>query len=330
MKMNEIASILRREDGFAVVSHVNPDGDAVGSLLGMYLALREMGKQAWPLIKEPLPDVFCFLPGSEDFLIGQDGGQATPRWIISVDVASEERISGHIESFRKDATLINIDHHPTNPRFGDLNLVEPELTSTAELVFRLLKEVGHQISANVGMCLYTGVITDTGSFRYARVGAATLSLAAEMLQSGFDSYEISRQLFEEYPISRLYLERIMLERIEVLLGGRLIMSTLLAEDFERLGASMSDAENLVNRLRENRGVEVGVLIMQLPTGAYRVSLRSKGAVDVASIAHALGGGGHRGAAGLRSELPLKELRERVIESIAFRLAQPENMPQRVT
>lgn len=319
MTMNEIASILRNQDHFAVVSHVNPDGDAVGSLLGMYLGLKEMGKQAWPLAREPLPDVFDFLPGREHVLIGSEAENITPHWIISLDVASQERISGSIESFRRQATLVNIDHHPSNPGFGDLNLVEPEATSTAELVFQLFNEAGHQVSADVAMCLYTGLITDTGGFRYEKVGATTLRLAAEMLESGFDAYNVSRHLFEEYPVPRLYLERIMLERVELLLDGRLIMSTLLAEDFEHLGAAMSDAENLVNRLREIRGVEAGVLIIQVATGVYRVSLRSKGMVNVASIAVALGGGGHRAAAGLRSELPLRELRERLINAVALDL-----------
>ena len=317
--MNEIAQILRNQDRFVVVSHVNPDGDAAGSLLGMYLGLREMGKQVWPVVKEPLPDLFNFLPGRNDLLIGAESKTIRPHWIISLDVASRERISGDIESFQGQATLVNIDHHPSNPGFGDLNFIEPEATSTAELVFRLFKEAGHQVSADVAMCLYTGLITDTGGFRYERVNAATLHLGAQMLESGFNAYTVCRQLFEEHPVSRLHLERIMLERLEILLDGRLIMSTLLVEDFEHLGAAMSDAENLVNRLREIRGVEVGVLIIQVATGVYRVSLRSKGIVDVASIAVELGGGGHRAAAGLRSELPLRELRERLVTSVALDL-----------
>lgn len=313
--INEVVEILRGYDRFIVVSHVNPDGDAVGSLLGLYLALKEMGKQAWALAKEPLPEIFDFLPGSGDVLVGEVAEEVNPQWIVSLDVASRERISGSIDGFRDGVKVINIDHHPTNPHFGDVNLVEPALSSTAELVFRVLRRLVHTVSPQVGMCLYTGIITDTGCFRYAGVTSETLNLAAEILNTGFDPYVVSRSLFEEYPLSRLFLERVMLERIQVVLDGRVLVSVLYPDDFDRLGAAMSEAENLVNRLRENQGIEVGILFIGLPSGAYRVSFRSKGRVDVSSVAKTLGGGGHRGAAGLRSELPFEELKSRIIELV---------------
>jgi phosphoesterase RecJ-like protein len=319
--MNEIAEILRTHDRFLIVTHVNPDGDAVGSLLGMYMALKEMGKQAWALSKEKLPELYDFLPGIKAVLTDGEASVTEPEWIIAVDVASAERISGDIKRLGGRPRTINIDHHPTNPRFGHLNLVDPSATSTAELVFQVLKKAGYTLSADVGKCLYTGLITDTGCFRFAGVGSSTLSLAAEILESGFDPYQVARPLFEEYPLRRLELERLMLERIEVLLDGRLIMSTLLADDFERLGAQVAETEDLVNRLRQSRGVEVGILVTGLSNELYRVSFRSKGRVDVAMVAASLGGGGHRHAAGLRSSLPLKKLRDLIIQAVAEALSQ---------
>jgi phosphoesterase RecJ-like protein len=317
---SEISKILLTEDKFLIVTHINPDGDAVGSLLGTYLALSEMGKQAWAFSGDNLPELYSFLPGLSSVITAPERITEAPAWIIVVDVAAEHRISGDIAGFRKRAKLLNIDHHPTNPGFGDLNYVEPTATSTAELVHKLLRDAGYKSSSDVGKCLYTGLITDTGCFRFSGVNSGTMQIASEMLGSGFDSYEVTRYLFEENSLGRLFLERLMLERIEILLGGRLMVSTLYHGDFERLGIPLSEGENLVNRLRESRGVEAGVLMTQTAGDVTRVSLRSKDRLDVSAIAKSLGGGGHRHAAGLRSTLPFPELKEKIISAVEKALA----------
>lgn len=314
--MRKIAKILRDENHFLIVTHVNPDGDAIGSLLGMHLALTEMGKMSRPAAGETFPELYDFLPGTGSVVTDLTLLDRPPEWIISLDVASEERISANIDGLRDKARLINIDHHPTNPGFGDLNLVNPTAASTAELVYKVLKEAGYKLSTEVGKCLYTGLVTDTGCFRFSGVTSETLSLGAELLSPGFGSFEVTRYLYEEFPLRRLQLEQIVLQRIEVLLGGRLVISTLYHEDFERLGAHMSESENLVNRLRECRGVEVGLMITEMPDKVIRMSFRSKGAVDVSEVAKSMGGGGHRQAAGAKSTLPLPELKEKIIQAVA--------------
>ena len=318
----EISDILKNEDGFLVVTHINPDGDAIGSMLGMYLALKEMGKDCWAMVDSSLPERYTFLPGQERVLTAPEALHSQPNWIISLDVASEPRISPDIKRFRDRAGLINVDHHPTNKGFGDFNLISPDATSTAEMVYILLSRAGFSLSPDVGKCLYTGVVSDTGCFRFSGVTSDTLHLAADILASGFDSYDVTRHLYEEFPLRRLELERLVLERMQILLDGALIMSTLYADDFKRLGSPMSEAENLVNKLRESRGVEVGVLVTQLSEDFCRASLRSKGSVDVASVASSLGGGGHKNAAGLRSPLPVAELQSKIIRSIGAALSQP--------
>lgn len=314
-----IPSIIKNEDNFLVVSHVNPDGDAVGSLLGMYLALREMGKLAWPVSGEKFPDLYEFLPGAGSLLTETDSLDMHPRWIIALDVASEPRISGNIKKFLDEARLINIDHHGTNPGYGSVNLIDSTATSTAELVFRVLSQSGYRLSADVGKCLYTGLLTDTGCFRFSGVNSRTLTLAAQLLEPGVDSYEITRFLYEEYPVSRLELERLVLSRIEIFLQGKLALSSLHYNDFAKLGAPLSDGENLVDRLRETRGVEVGVLMTQVSDDVVRVSFRSKGIVDVAGIAASFGGGGHRSAAGLRSLASLSDLKRQIVAAIGAAL-----------
>ena len=319
MTSRKIAHILKTDEPFIVVTHISPDGDAIGSLLGMSLALNEMGRRCAPFIADDIPALYSFLPGRDSVVASPDKLPFAPKWIISVDCAEEKRISGDITSVRESASLINIDHHPTNPQYGDINLIDPNATSTAEIVLQVLKATDYSLSADVAKCLYTGVITDTGGFRFAGVGASTFQTAAELVSAGFDPYEICQRLFEEYPIGRLYLERLMLERMEALLEGKLIMSTLYESDFEKLGLAKSDAEDLVNRLKEIRGTEVGVLITQMGNGLSRISFRSKNDVDVSAIAQSMGGGGHRRAAGVRTKLSPKEIKEKIEQSVAQEL-----------
>ena len=324
--IEKIASILKTEDNFVVVTHINPDGDALGSLLGMHLALVEMGKRSYPLCAGKFPAIYEFLPGHEQIISDAAGIAKKPKFIIAVDVAEEKRISGDISALRSGAQLINIDHHITNPGFGDFNFVKSEATSTAELVHQVLKTAGYKISPDVGKCLYTGLVTDTGGFRFAGVNSQTLRLGAEMLAAGFDSYDVTRPLFEEYPIRRIYLERLVLERIEILLDGKLVLSALYSEDFKKFGADMSETENLVNRLRENEGVLAGILFTIMQDNVVRVSFRSKDSLDVSAIAKSLGGGGHCYAAGLKSTLPLEELKEKIIQAVAEALdSQPNSL-----
>ena len=320
MMIQKIAQILKTENSFIVVTHISPDGDAIGSLLATYLALSNMGKNALPLLKDKIPHLYDFLPSQDKVIATLDELSFTPKWIIALDCAEEKRICGDIAKVRKHAGLINIDHHPTNPHYGDLNLVNSSATSTSEIVYQILKATGHPISVNVAKCLYTGLVTDTGGFRFAGVNSNTFQIAAELLDTGFDSYEVCKSLFEEYPLGRLQLEKLMLERLEQLLDGRLVISTLYSTDFEKLGLDRSDAEDLVNMLKQVRGTEVGVLITEMENGVTRVSLRSKNQIDVSAIAQTLGGGGHRRAAGIRTQLSPQEVKSHIERAVSLHLS----------
>jgi bifunctional oligoribonuclease and PAP phosphatase NrnA len=319
--LEKIASILKSEDDFLVVTHINPDGDAIGSLLGMHLALTEMGKHSKALCADKFPAIYNFLPGHEQVVTDLKGIAHQPQFILAVDAAEENRISGDLSDIRNRAKLINIDHHETNPGFGDINCVQPAATSTAEIVHEIIKGAGYKLSTDVAKCLYTGLVTDTGGFRFAGVNSRTLRLGAEMLAAGFESYDVIRPLYEEYPIRRIYLERLLLERIEFFLDGKLIISTLYSEDFQKFGADMSETESLVNRLRESKGVLAGILFTTMPDNVVRVSFRSKDSLNVSAIAKSLGGGGHSHAAGLKSTLPLQELKERIVQAVSQALDQ---------
>jgi phosphoesterase RecJ-like protein len=311
--MSEVSDILREQNGFLIVTHVNPDGDAVGSLLGMYNALKESGKTVAALTRETLPEMYSFLPGFEEVVISPQQLTFTPLYIVSLDVAERGRIYADLDSF-PNVPIINIDHHPTNPEFGTINLVDSGASATSEIVFGLLKSAEINISSDTAKCLYTGLVTDTGCFRFKGVTSKTFQIASEMLSSGIDSYEVTRFLFEEYPPVRLKLEKLVLERMEEFFEGRLVFSTIYESDIAKLGASMADSENLVNRLREGKGTQVGVLFTCMNDGLTRVSLRSKD-IDVSVIAKELGGGGHANASGIKSNSNLQMLKTQILERV---------------
>jgi phosphoesterase RecJ-like protein len=313
--IKKIADILLSENDFLVATHINPDGDAVGSLLGMTLALQEMGKRAWAHFPNGLPPTFEFLPGRNLLKPDPAAISPAPRWIIALDTATENRIAGDISGLRPAASLINIDHHRTNPGFGHVNLIDPLAASTAEIVHRIIKAAGRPISAAVAKCLYTGLVSDTGCFRFGTVTSSSLQIGAELLSTGVVSYEVTQALYEENPMSRIRLECLVLERVEILLDGALAVSTVSTQDLAAVGATQDDTENLVDRLRQIQGVEVGALITQVSDKLTRASLRSKGRLDVSAIAAGLGGGGHRGASGLRAALSPAEVKREIVKAV---------------
>ncbi len=308
-----IPEVFRKENGFVIVTHVNPDGDAIGSLLGIYNALKETGKRVWALVEKPVPELYSFLPNSSEILLDCPAPINAVRWIVAVDCADQSRIAGDVSRY-SSAKLINIDHHPTNPLYGDITHVKSSATSTAELAHLLLKDAGYRLSKNVGICLYAGLYTDTGGFRFAGVTDKTLRIGSELLAPGIDSYDVTRPLYEEFPLCRIQLESLVLQRVEYYLNNRLLISVIEQTDLDKLGATMADTENLVNRLRESRGVQIGALITKL-NNITRVSFRSKD-FDVAALAQVLGGGGHVHAAGLKTNLEVDELKSRIVELVA--------------
>ncbi len=312
---DDICGAIKNSDRILIVTHTNPDGDAIGSSLGFHLSLKEMGKTSFLALESPPPQMFSFLTGIEEAIVSPDITDINPGLVLALDAADQKRVVPSIERIRSEVQVINIDHHPTNPGYGDLNLVRADANSTSSLVFNVLKEMGHHPSYAASKALFTGLVTDTGCFRFEGVNSSTFRLAAEMCESGIDSYQITQFLFEEHPIERISLERLVLNRLKFFLEGKVALSELYLSDFKEIGASLSDAENLVNKLRETRGVEVGVLMTKVSKDLTRVSLRSKGNLDVSVIAAEFGGGGHRRAAGIKSALDFSTLQRQLLVAI---------------
>ncbi len=312
--LQAIAGALREHDRFLVVTHENPDGDALGSLLAVTLALRSLGKDVVMYLAggAPLPHEYGFMPLSD--LRREPPADAAERVLLAVDCAKEERI-GDPDASSRAPLVLNIDHHHDNTRFGDVNLIVPDASSTGEVLRDVMREIGAELSPEVAEPLYIALVTDTGRFQYSNTTAKSLRLAAELVDAGADLHTVFQHVYETVEFAKLKLLARVLERAEVIEGGRIIVSHLLRSDFADVGASEPYSEGLIDYLRAVEGAELAVFIReQMGDGAHghKGSLRASiDELDVSAIARRFGGGGHRQAAGFSSDDTLSEIVETV-------------------
>jgi phosphoesterase RecJ-like protein len=315
--IHAVVAALRENERFLVASHENPDGDALGSLLAMHLALEQLGNESAMFIPGPAP-----LPGEYTFmeLAGihrEPPADHAERVLVAVDCAKEERL-GPDPSLLADAPLtLDIDHHHDNTRFGDVNLIVPDASSTGEILADVFGELGVEITPEIAEPLYVALVTDTGRFQYANTSPKALRLAADLIEAGADWHKVFQTVYETVQFAKLKLLARALERAEVHAGGRLVISHLRKDDFAEVGASEPYSEGIIDYLRAVEGAMVAALIRQPPRGdgpRHRVSLRaSVDEIDVSVIARKSGGGGHRQAAGFSSELSLEDLKAFIVE-----------------
>jgi phosphoesterase RecJ-like protein len=306
-----VADALRANDHFVVVSHENPDGDSLGSLLATTLALRQLGKDAIMYLSgdTPLPREYGFMPF--DDLTRQVPDDVADRVLVAVDCAKADRI-GPDPGLLMDAKLkVDIDHHHDNSRFGDVNLIVAEASSTGEVLRDVFRELGVEITPEIAEPLYIALVTDTGRFQYTNTTPKALRLAAELVEAGADVHAVFQQVYESVEFAKLKLLARALERAQVLEGGRIVVSVLLRNDFSEVGAVEAYSEGIIDYLRAVEGSELAVLIREPPREGgptRRVSLRSSvDELDVSAIARRFDGGGHRQAAGFSSDLPVEEI-----------------------
>jgi phosphoesterase RecJ-like protein len=308
-----VLDALRGNDRFLVVTHENPDGDALGSMLGMTLGLRELGKDVVMHLagEAPLPGEFGFLPLDE--LRRELPDDLDERVLLAVDCANERRIGPDRDAIDGARLVVDVDHHHDNNRFGNVNLIVADASSTAEIVRDVLAGLDVALTPEIAEALYVGLVTDTGRFQYANTSPKALRLAAELVEAGADVHGIFRNVYETVQIAKLKLLGRALDRAQVYEGGRLVVSYLLRGDFAAVGAVEPFSEGIIDYLRQAEGVELVALIREPPTDGgprHRISLRSsKDEVDVSAIARQHGGGGHRQAAGFSSEKSIDEIVE---------------------
>ncbi|MEP7015325.1 MAG: bifunctional oligoribonuclease/PAP phosphatase NrnA [Verrucomicrobiota bacterium] len=311
----KIGQALREHQSFAVMSHVRPDGDALGSQLALALSLKQLGKDVRIWNEDGMLDKYSFVARSE--LINKP--PATPEDVdvaIALDTAIQSRLGTALPSVRSAKVWINIDHHPSNPGYGDLVYIDPEAPATGQILFELIKNQDLPFDSEIAENLYVAISTDTGSFQYPNTTARTFEIAAELIRCGVDVGRVSRLLYENYPRRRVELLRELLRTMRFELDGRAASFSLSQKTAADLGVLPEDNEGLIDHLRAIRGVIVAAFFEELAEGKVRVSMRSKDeAVDVCAICQKFGGGGHTLAAGARVRGTLAEVEKKVLEAI---------------
>jgi phosphoesterase RecJ-like protein len=315
-KLEEIGRILRENQRFAVMSHVRPDGDALGSQLALALSLQQLGKEVRVWNEEGMLEKYSFLPHAE--LVTKPPSDPEQFDVaIALDTAIQNRLGTALAAVRSTKLWINIDHHLSNPGYGDVAYVDAEAPATAEIIFRLIKSQNLPFNRDIAENLYAAISTDTGSFQYPKTSARTFEIAAELIRTGLDIGRLNQQLYENYPRRRLELLRELLRTMRFEHGGRVASVRLNLRTAAELGVIPEDNEGLIDHLRAIRGVIVAVFFEELTDGKVRVSMRSKDdAVDVCAICQRLGGGGHTLAAGARVRGTLAEVEEEVLGEIS--------------
>ena len=314
-KFEEIGLILREHQRFAVLSHVRPDGDALGSQLALALSLKQLGKEVRVWNEDGMLEKYSFLPRAE-LLTKPPSAPEVVDVAIALDTAIQNRLGTALAAVESAKIWINIDHHLSNPCYGDVVYVDPAAPATAEIVFRLIKSQGLPFNRDIAENLYAAISTDTGSFQYPQTSARTFEIAAELIRAGLDVGRLSQQLYENYPRRRLELLRELLRTMRFERGGRVASFSLSSKTAAELGVLPEDNEGLIDHLRAIRGVIVAVFFEELADGKVRISMRSKSdVVNVCAICQKFGGGGHTLAAGARVRGTLDEVEEKVLEEI---------------
>ena len=319
-ELAEAAEAVRGGQRFLVTTHENPDGDALGSMLAMKLALDQLGKDSSMLLvgDAPLPGEYSFMP--LEGLMRRLPDDASERILLALDCANESRIGPDPEVLQLSPLVVNVDHHHDNSRFGDVNVIDAAASSTGELLRDLFRELEIELTPQIAEALYIALVTDTGRFQYTNTTPKSLRLAAELVEAGADLHRIFQGVYESVQFAKLKLLARALERAQVYEGGRLVVSYLLRDDFREVGAAEPYSEGIIDYLRAVEGADMAVLIREPPRSGgplHRVSLRaSLDELDVSAIARKSDGGGHRQAAGFSSEASIEEITDFVRREFA--------------
>jgi bifunctional oligoribonuclease and PAP phosphatase NrnA len=292
--------------------HRNPDGDALGSQLALMLALEKMRKTVTAHNLDPVPDVYRFLPHADRI---KTGSSVTGTYDAYIVLDSEPPRTGLFDGTYPAHTLINIDHHVTNPLAWRLTWLDADASATGEMIYKLIRRLGVPIDREMALCLYTSIFTDTGSFRYTNTTPESMRISAELLEAGADPWLVTENVYESIAFRRIKLLGSVLSSLERSADGRVAWVVVTDELYRRTGTASEDTENFINFVRSVKGVEVAVLLRQIGERQYKISLRSKGRVDLSGLAQSFGGGGHKNAAGGLMSGTLEEVTTKVVSEV---------------
>lgn len=316
--VDRILEVIKTSESICVVGHVRPDGDCIGSQLGLTLALQSAGKQVTCWNQDRLPSKLTFLDPKKVIQPPEPGRQFD--CVIATDAASLERLGTVSECIRERKVFVNIDHHTSNTRYADINWVAAREPSTGELIFRLLKAGNFPITPAISDCLFTAVSTDTGSFQYPSTTPGTYHVAGELVKRGANLAKICDEVYQSFPLARVRLLRHVYNKFRLTHDNRIAYFWLKKADYARTGSNPSDSEGLIDHIRAIEPVVIACVFEEAEPDLTRISLRSKSAaVDVNRVAQEFGGGGHPAAAGARIQGTPLSVQRRVIRSLKLAL-----------
>ncbi|HEY4543395.1 MAG TPA: bifunctional oligoribonuclease/PAP phosphatase NrnA [Tissierellaceae bacterium] len=309
----EAINIIKKHDNIFIASHVNPDGDNIGSCLGLYLALKKTNKNVRVLQSDILPEDFNFLKGFEDIKSYEDDEKID--LLILLDSADSKRLGDNEALLGKAKTTINIDHHLSNTNYADLNLVDPKSPSTCELVYYLIKQMNIEIDKNIAEALYTGISTDTGKFSYDSVTGDTLRIVANLIDLGIDFNKINIRLYESISLPKMSLKIKALSGLKMYKNNQVALVKVSQDMLKSTNTSMEDTNGIVEEIRKVEGVEVACLLKEIKKNEIKVSMRSKEFFNVSEVCEDLGGGGHIRASGCTINKSLNKSEQIVLDTI---------------
>ncbi|MBL0225588.1 MAG: bifunctional oligoribonuclease/PAP phosphatase NrnA [Geobacteraceae bacterium] len=307
--IQKIVEEIRTNHSFLLTTHEGPDGDAVGSTLALASLLQKTGKDVVVHYRDPVPDLYGFLPGSEAVLAHIPDRDFDIAFVL--DIGEVKRAGEEFCRFGRIGKTINLDHHLACENFGTLNLIDPAAAATGVLVYRIASALGYSFDAETALCLYVSIITDTGSFRYSNANREAFTIAGEMIECGVNAWDVAEQLYENQPRKRLELLARCLPTLEIIKGGLAASVTVTLDMYADTGADAELTDGFVNYPRSIKGVEVAIFFRQIAEDRVKVGFRSKGKVNVAVFSAALGGGGHHNAAGCTVDGAIDAVKARV-------------------
>jgi len=316
----EINNVIQEHDSFVILSHIRPDGDAIGSTVALGSTLEAMGKTVFYINEDGVPESLAFLPGADRVKIPSDEILDVDV-AVAVDCANKPRLGENALRMAENAKLwINIDHHKSNPAYGDYNFIHSESPATGQILYEMITELGMPFTDEARDNIYVAVSTDTGSFQYSGTTAKTYDLAADLVRKGVDTGKINELTYDSHPYRRVALTRELLNTLEISANGQLADWQLLKKVKHDLDLQPDDSEGLIDMIRSIQGVNVALFFEELLDDSVRVSIRSKvGSIDACEIAQVFGGGGHAKAAGIRMDGPMSVAREAVISEVVKHL-----------
>lgn len=312
---DEIVRMINSYQNFLITSHIRLDGDAIGSELAMYHTLRNMGKKAVVYNQDETPEIYRFLPGSDSIVNTLEFPESFDV-VFVLDCSKIDRMGN--ESSRVSAAIkkmINIDHHISNGGFCDISLIDTEVSSTGEILYKLFEKMGVALTENIAINLYTAILTDTGSFRYSNTGKDTFTIAGKLVEKGADPQRIAERIYEMNPPAKIKLLTKVLETLDSDWNGKISSIVVTQKMLEDTGALPEHTEGFVDFVRSIEGVEVAVLYNEISENNFRISLRSKGKTNVERVAGEFGGGGHSNASACMIEGDIDTVKRSIVNCI---------------